>query len=202
MQTAFQADQVTVTGTGYFGASRREVRQLAWRLGAAYCGDLTHGVTTHLVCKDATQPITEKVKMAEAWGIPVVDHSWLLDSIARQIVLLTEKYALVPPSFLAKGVPPATLTTRSSKHRTAKYMLDKQPASSKRSQSHAADSEEVELLRAADSPTNCQLADLLLSTTLSPASGFYADAFISHMKLVHHRYSMTQQRILQMPTHA
>ena len=199
MQTAFQADQVTVTGTGYFGASRREVRQLAWRLGAAYCGDLTHGVTTHLVCKDAAQPITEKVKMAEAWGIPVVDHSWLLDSVATQTVLLTEKYALVPPSILAKGVPPATVTARTSKHVTAKRMLDKQLASSNISQSHAADNEEVELLRAADSPTNCQLADLLLSTTLSPASGSSADAFISHMKHMHHKYSITQQFILQVP---
>ncbi|DBA70623.1 TPA: hypothetical protein ACH3X2_012009 [Trebouxia sp. C0005] len=171
MQTAFQADQVTVTGTGYFGAARREVRQLAWRLGAAYCGDLMHGVTTHLVCKDAAQPITEKVKMAEAWGIPVVDHSWLLDSVARQVVLLPEKYALVPPSILAKSVPPATVTARSSKHRTAKHLHDKQLVSSRRSQSHAADNEDIELLRAADSPTNCQLADLLLSTTLSPASG-------------------------------
>ena len=173
MQTAFHADQVTVTGTGYFGASRREVRQLAWRLGAAYCGDLTHGVTTHLVCKDAAQPSTEKVKMAEAWGIPVVDHSWLLDSVARQTVMLTEKYAVVPLSTLAKGVSPATVTARSSKHRTAKHMLDKQLASSEGCQSHAADNEEVELLRAADSPTNCQLADLLLSTTLSPASGLF-----------------------------
>ncbi len=145
MQTALHADQVTVTGTGYFGVSRREVRQLAWRLGAAYCGDLTHGVTTHLVCKDAAQPITEKVKMAEAWGIPVVDHSWLLDSVARQTVLLTEKYALVPPSILANGVPPASVTARSSKHVTAEHVLDKQQASSKTSQSHAADNEEVEL---------------------------------------------------------
>lgn len=175
MQTTSQADQVTVTGTGYYGASRREVRQLARRLGAAYCGDLTHGVTTHLVCKDAAQPIAEKVKVAEAWGIPVVDHSWLLDSVARQSVLLTEKYALVQPSILAKGVPPATVTAKSSKHGTAEDMLDKQLPSSKRSQSHAADIEEVELLRAADSPTNCQLADLLLPTTLTPASGFSAD---------------------------
>ncbi|KAL0026867.1 hypothetical protein WJX77_007893 [Trebouxia sp. C0004] len=38
-------------------------------------------------------------------------------------------------------------------------------------QSQQADNEEVELLRAADSPTKCQLADLLLSTTLSAASG-------------------------------
>ena len=168
MQTSLQADQVTLTGTGYFGASRRDVRQLAWRLGAAYCGDMTHGVTTHLVCKDVKQPVTEKVRVAAAWGIPVLDHAWLLDSVAQQALLPVEKYAVVPPSLLADRLTPVTVTARSSKHISGEQELNQPQPHTDASSVH---SDSVELLRAADSPTNCQLADLLLSTILSPVTG-------------------------------
>lgn len=170
MQTSLQADQVTLTGTGYFGASRRDVRQLAWRLGAAYSGDLMHGITTHLVCKDVTQPATEKVRVAAAWGIPVIDHAWLLDSITEKTLLPAEKYALVPPTLLADRLPSVTVTARSSRHISGEHGPSKSQPHTDVSSVHS-DSIEVELLRAAGSPRNCQLADLLLSTILSPMTG-------------------------------
>ena len=176
MQTPTQADQVTVTGTGYFGASRTHVRQLAWRLGASYSGDLTHGVTTHLVCKDSSVPASEKVNIARSWGIPVVDHTWLIQSIANEAVLPVESYALPAlSSSLHRGLPDSVIT-RASKDRTATGCAQ-QKLCTDAQHSGSTDCLDIELLRAADSTTTYQLADLLLSTALSPNSGMSAYIF-------------------------
>ncbi len=170
MQTAVQADQVTVTGTGYFGASRRQVRQLAWQLGASYSGDLTHGTTTHLVCRDPSVSLSEKVGVADAWSIPVVEHAWLLDCVANKAVLPVDQYKVLRAPTMLQTVPPVpvTFTARTGEpNRPGNGLYELTPASSLPS----ADCHEIELLRAADSPTNCQLADLLLSTTVSPTAG-------------------------------
>ena len=150
MSSSRPADQVVITGTGYFGAFRRQIRQLAWKLGAQYRGDLTHGVTTHLVCRDTALPDSEKVSVAHTWGVSVVQHRWLCDSVACQTVLPVHKY-------LIHFETPAPVYTS---HSCDNIQAQRQP-----------EPVQVEGLRAAEANAVFSLADLLLSNTLSPKTG-------------------------------
>ena len=164
------SDQVTVTGTGYFGASRHEVRQLTWQLGAQYSGDLTYGVTTHLVCKDSLLPDSEKVTVAHAWGIPVVQHAWLVDSVHQGTFLSVETYGIGTNSSAPTTLLPAFVTAKAGRHTPAHHELTSSSNCSDAQQTTSADMIEVEVLRKA-APISCQLADLVLATTDSPTVG-------------------------------
>ncbi|KAL3141056.1 hypothetical protein ABBQ32_005566 [Trebouxia sp. C0010 RCD-2024] len=167
MQTG---DLVTITGTGYFGAFRREVRQLTWKLGAQYSGDLTYGVTTHLVCKDSFLPDSEKVNVAHAWGIPTVRHAWLLDSVQHGSFLSVDTYGLDANSLAPTNLLPACLTARAGRHTRTHLNMKSSSHCSDAQQANSADTIEVEVLRKAAS-ISCQLADLVLATTNSPTAG-------------------------------
>lgn len=167
MQTS---DQVTITGTGYFGASRREVRQLTWHLGAQDSGALTYGVTTHLVCKDSFLPDNEKVNVARAWGIPTVQHAWLLDSVQHGSFLSVDTYGLDTNSSATTNLPPACLTATAGRHIRTHHNITSSSHCSDVQQANSADMIEVEVLRKA-APISCQLADLVLATTDSPTAG-------------------------------
>ena len=165
-------DQVTVTGTGYCGAFRQGVRQLTWQLGAQYSGDLTYGVTTHLVCKDSFPPDTEKVSVARAWGIPIVQHEWLLDSVQQGGFLPVDPYCLAPKSSAAARLLPASVTLRANRHKATSYNIT--PSSPLHTNS--ADVIDIEVLRDDSSPIACQLADLLLATPTSPTAGTWQNS--------------------------
>ena len=166
------ADQVTVTGTGYFGTSRRDIRQLVCRLGAQYSGDLTYGVTTHLVCKDSCLPDSEKVSVASAWGIPIVQHDWLMDSLQQGTILSVDRYCLSRSASAPADLLPASVTPRPGRQKAAHNTTASSPP-----QSCSTNTFDVEVLRSDASPVACQLADLLLATPTSPATGNWQDFF-------------------------
>ena len=164
-----ETDQVTVTGTGYFGAARQHVRQLTRQLGARYSGDLIHGVTTQLVCQDKLVSVNEKVRVASAWGIPIVQHAWLVDSVEKGSFLPIDEYCLIASTLKADTVLSATVTARPRSYQSAHGSNSLSYPS--QSESDVSRMGETEVLRCADAPTNCQLADLLLATALSPHTG-------------------------------
>lgn len=187
-------DQVTVTGTGYFGTSRQDVRQLTRQLGAQYSGDLIYGVTTHLVCKDSRLPDSEKVSVARAWGIPIVHHAWLLASLQQGAFCSEDRYCLAldasaPPSLLS-----ASVTLRAGRPKAAHH--DRSTTSPPHSTS--ADAIDVEVLRSSSSPVTCQLADLLLGTPTSPTAGIWQD--LLHMQPFHHHLAFPSPSCLQVFT--
>ena len=170
MSSLLSADQVVITGTGYFGASRREIRQLAWKLGAQYRGDLTHSETTHLVCRDTGLPDSEKVSVAHTWGIAVVQHSWLSDSVDCQTVLPVQKYLLPLKIPAAVSLVPGMFSSTSA--RVGSYSSSPQRQQLPSIQSHwHSEAIQVEVLRAAEVTEPSPLAALLMSTTLSPNTG-------------------------------
>lgn len=168
------ADQVTVTGTGYFGTCRRDIRQLVCQLGAQYSGDLTYGVTTHLVCKDSCLPDSEKVTVASAWGIPIVQHEWLLDSLQQGTFLSVDRYCLARNTSVPAKLLSDSVILRPGKQKATNYNT----ASSSPPECCSTDAIDVEVLRSNSSPVACQLADLLLATPTSPATGIWQDLFL------------------------
>ena len=77
--------RVVLTGTGFWGAGRAAIRDLAAAIpGCAYSGDLMHGRTTHLVLAPgaAAGAASRKAQAAARWGLPLVRLAWLLDSAA------------------------------------------------------------------------------------------------------------------------
>ena len=174
-------DQVTVTGTGYFGTSRQDVRRLTRQLGARYSGDLIYGVTTHLVCKDSRLPDSEKVSVARAWSIPIVHHAWLLASLQQGGFCSEDRYRLAPSASAPGNLLPDSVTLRAGRPNAAHHnRFTKFPPPS-----YSADTNDVEVLRSCSSPVACQLADLLLSTPTSPTAGMWED--LLHMQPFHHR---------------
>lgn len=177
------ANKVTVTGTGYFGTSRRAVRQLVCHLGAQYSGDLTYGVTTHLVCKDSCLPDSEKVSVASAWGIPIVQHDWLIDSLQQGTFLSVDRYCLVRNTSAYADLLPASVTLRPGRQKAA----NSHTTASSPAQCCLTDMTDVEVLRSSSSPVACQLADLLLATPTTPTTGTWQHLF--HMQLCPHHHA-------------
>ena len=173
------ADQVTVTGTGYFGTSRRDIRQLVGELGARYSGDLTYGVTTHLVCKDSCLPDSEKVSVASAWGIPVVQHDWLLDSLQQGNFLSVDRYCVAGNTLAPANLLPASVTLTPGRQKAT----NANTTASSLPQFCSTDVMDIEVLRSNSSPVACQLADLLLATPTSPATGTWQHLSICNYAL-------------------
>ncbi|KAL4420787.1 hypothetical protein ABPG75_010443 [Micractinium tetrahymenae] len=108
-------ESLVVTGSGFSGASRLAVRELAALAGFEYSGDLVRGHTTHLVLlRGAPTPAASATATAAApppqagacstkrdcarrWGIPCVRLAWLLDSCEAGSALPVQPY-LVPAS--------------------------------------------------------------------------------------------------------
>ncbi|KAK9817155.1 hypothetical protein WJX72_010474 [[Myrmecia] bisecta] len=64
------ASKLVITGTGFFGNSRKLLRQSVQETGAQYSGDLLCGCTTHLVCKslDAARSGTKGAQQCSGFG--------------------------------------------------------------------------------------------------------------------------------------
>ena len=92
---AAAATAAIVTGTGFYGAERAAIRELAALAGATYSGDLVRGHTTHLVLASAAAAGTSrKVHKAAEWGLAVVRLQWLLDSITAGQLQPVARYLL------------------------------------------------------------------------------------------------------------
>ncbi|KAL3160839.1 hypothetical protein ABBQ38_009244 [Trebouxia sp. C0009 RCD-2024] len=86
--TASWAEYVVVTGTGFFGRDRQQIRHLVQSCGGTYSGDLLLDHTTHVVYKDLNLAKRgEKYATALSWGIPVLPFSWLQDSAQCRCIL-------------------------------------------------------------------------------------------------------------------
>jgi hypothetical protein len=82
---------IVVTGTGFRGQQRKQIRQVCEAAGIAYVGDLQRGTTTHLVVSGNPHLANpEKVARAHQWGIPCVALLWLLDSVSEGYCQPTE----------------------------------------------------------------------------------------------------------------
>ncbi|KAG7671295.1 hypothetical protein Ndes2526B_g02219 [Nannochloris sp. 'desiccata'] len=104
--TAFS--EITLTGTGFSGSSRANLRSLCSKAGIIYCGDLINGWTTHLVVHDnifnAESMRSKKIQVAAKWGVPIVRLQWLLDSIHQGEPLCIDPYLV---KISAKHATPA-----------------------------------------------------------------------------------------------
>lgn len=155
---------VTITGTGYSGEARLMVRRSVEQLGARYLGDLTYGVTQYLVCSPTANILSDKISAAHTWGIPVVKHSWLTNSLKQQCMQPLEKQHLLSSAMTSHH---ASLSC------TAAASLAKQ-SFSPNSLSHTfKDSmlSEPEKLRSRADAAKQQLTDLMLSPSKSPSAG-------------------------------
>ena len=160
-------DKVIVTGTGYYGAARQQIRQMSLQLGVRYSGDLVNGVTTHLVCKDKLATETEKVSVARAWGLPIVQHAWLLDSIANDRMLPVDDYGL------DSGDSVNSLQS-SLRHRVYHSLNTSLPLKTT-PHPQTKDVDQIEVLRSSKAPI-CNLpTDLLFDTAVSPNKGMQLD---------------------------
>jgi len=92
--TAFS--ETTLTGTGFSGTSRANLRLLCSKTRINYCGDLVYGWTTHLIVNDnifnAESTSSKKMQVAEKWGVPIVRLQWLLNSIHHGETLCIDPY--------------------------------------------------------------------------------------------------------------
>jgi hypothetical protein len=93
--TAF-SETTFLTGTGFAGSSRANLRLLCSKTRIKYCGDLIYGWTTHLVVNDnffnAESTSSKKMQVAAKWGVPIVRLEWLLDSIYQGEPLSIDPY--------------------------------------------------------------------------------------------------------------
>jgi twin BRCT domain len=94
--TAFS--EIIVTGSGFSGSSRANLRLMCSKTGIKYCGDLISGWSTHLVVNDftfnAASLSTNKMRAAAKWGVPILRLQWLLDSIQQGEPLCENPYLL------------------------------------------------------------------------------------------------------------
>lgn len=160
------AKQITITGTGYNGQARLEVRYMVEQLGARYLGDLTYGVTTHLVCSPAVRAVTEKISAAYAWRIPVVKHDWLMLSLQDTCLKLpVYRLILTSSDWPQSPLPPAGSTI------TCSYRTKLDPASPCHLHDTPHDNGvtvEPERVRATVHAAVRQTTDLMLSPGMSP----------------------------------
>ena len=145
MPSSTASDVVTITGTGYSGPARQQVRHMAELLRVRYSGDLTYGITTHLVAKSTAHATSDKTAAAHAWGIPVLLHSWLAESVQVGYMLPAKKMFLLLPDSLQCTEP--------------------QP------QQHITTDTEPEKLRSDINAADQRLTDLFLSPTKSNSPG-------------------------------
>jgi hypothetical protein len=115
------SESLTITGTGFAGSARSDIRSLCSLVGVAYRGDLVKDSTTHLVAAEScsgSNSNNSKIAKAREWGIPVVTVQWLLDSVEEGEPLPCEAYllpALNQPSSNPGGPAPTATTSQQPK---------------------------------------------------------------------------------------
>lgn len=159
MSSRTASEVITVTGTGYSGQARQQVRRMAASVGVRYSGDLIYGVTTHLVAKSTAHALSDKTAAAHAWGIPVLLHDWLAESVQVGCILPAKKTHLVLPESLqftaSQQQQQSTMQQSRDNTFSAIVKADVEP----------------EKLRSHTDATHQQLADLFLSPTTSNSPG-------------------------------
>ncbi|GBF95570.1 hypothetical protein Rsub_08551 [Raphidocelis subcapitata] len=102
-----EASRVVVCASGFHGAAKAQLQAQVAALGGAYRGDLVRGVTTHLVCRRLLDAFgSAKYRSALEWGVSVVGHAWLVDSLRAGRPLPAEAYKDDGEDQLAASPPP------------------------------------------------------------------------------------------------
>ena len=89
-----------ITLTGYTGIMRDTLKSLIQMAGAECTPPLTKN-NTHLVCNT---PTSKKANAASAWGVKVVNHLWIMDSILTWTWQNHENYSRPGEEILADEV--------------------------------------------------------------------------------------------------
>lgn len=124
LQTPESLEILRITGTGFAGIDRTNLRCLCAQSNIFYLGDLSRARTTHLVVNTnprsgtGVPPVpSEKRRRAAEWSIPIVSLDWLLDSIQAGAPLREDRYlvdgyqATLAVKDLHKSGPRATAST-------------------------------------------------------------------------------------------
>ena len=88
-----------ITLTGYTGI-QRDVLKMLIRLTGAECTDALTKKNTHLLCNN---PTSKKAVAAESWGIRVVNHLWIMDSVLMWAWQPADTYNKAGEEILAEG---------------------------------------------------------------------------------------------------
>jgi hypothetical protein len=91
--------QFVVTLTGYTGI-QRDVLKMLIRVTGAECTDALTKKNTHLLCNN---PTSKKAVAATAWGIRVVNHLWIMDSVLTWAWQPAEKYDRAGEDIIEEG---------------------------------------------------------------------------------------------------
>jgi hypothetical protein len=88
-----------ITLTGYTGVQRDTLKKLIEKSGATCTPALTKG-NTHLLCNT---PTSKKAQAATNWGVQVVNHLWIMDSILMWAWQPCERYTRAGEEILREG---------------------------------------------------------------------------------------------------
>jgi hypothetical protein len=88
-----------ITLTGYTGLHREILKKLIEKSGAQCTPALTRG-NTHLLCNT---PTSKKAVAANNWGVKVVNHLWIMDSILTWTWQPCDNYSRSGQDILAEG---------------------------------------------------------------------------------------------------
>jgi len=88
-----------ITLTGYTGYQRDALKALITMAGAEFTPALTKS-NTHLLCME---PNSKKASAAGHWGITVVNHLWIMDSVLCWAWQNVEKYQETGADIIAEG---------------------------------------------------------------------------------------------------
>jgi len=91
--------QFVITLTGYTGIQRDVLKTLI-RVTGAECTDALTKKNTHLLCNN---PTSKKAVAAAQWGIRVVNHLWIMDSVLTWAWQPAEKYDRAGEDIIEEG---------------------------------------------------------------------------------------------------
>lgn len=98
--------EAVITGTGFSGEARHQVRASAEACGASYSGDLQKGVTDYLVVKQTggvPGKLGLKIVRALQWGIPVARWEWLRASAQARVLLPIQPDQMFPTTVVSEA---------------------------------------------------------------------------------------------------
>jgi len=91
--------RAVITLTGYTGYQRDALKALITMAGAEFTPALTKS-NTHLLCME---PNSKKASAAGHWGVTIVNHLWIMDSVLCWAWQNVEKYQEPGANILAEG---------------------------------------------------------------------------------------------------
>ena len=88
IETVEGGNNFVITLTGYTGVMREALKELI-RMTGAQCTPALTKTNTHLLCNT---PHSKKAQAARTWGVKVVNHLWIMDSVLTWAWQPSEKY--------------------------------------------------------------------------------------------------------------